>query len=167
MSPAPGWSTLILSLLLALLLITYSVLVVSYRRRISALSEDVEYWKTRTEIYRHRLRSGPPWRDLVLASEPSGSLPPFPVDNVTLSMLWTAIHPGPDEGRSSVEDLLTLMSEMGGSSTTAARRLMPAEGAAIDASDVRELRDPNYCRDDVIAALVQEVVRLRRDLGTS
>lgn len=42
------------------------------------------------------------------------SLPPFPVDDQTLDLLWQALHPDPDAERSSVTDLCDLYSDMAG-----------------------------------------------------
>lgn len=81
------------------------------------------------------------------------SLPPFPVDDGTLDLLSKAINPGPEAERSSVEDLLTLYSQLGGSDTGAV-------------AEVIDERDPSYHVHDVLAALIAEVRRLR-DLAES
>ena len=82
-------------------------------------------------------------------------LPQFPVDEQTLDMLWTAIHPGGDAQRSSVGDLLVLFSQLGGSDTTAV-----VESESDDY--IRMMRDPQYHEHDVIAALISEIRLLRR-----
>lgn len=84
-------------------------------------------------------------------------LPPFPVDDGTLDMLMAAINPwehgDPDSPRSSLWDFLTLMSQMGGSDTTAVEEV--SEGG------VAMMRDPMYTDRCVITALIGEVRRLR------
>lgn len=40
------------------------------------------------------------------ADEPA---PSFPVDDTTLDLVWSAIHPGPEAERSSLGDLLTML----------------------------------------------------------
>lgn len=81
------------------------------------------------------------------------TLPPFPVDDSTLDLLWSAIHPDPDVAeRSSVTDVCTMLSEMAGS-----------DRSAVEESygDTDIMRDPAYHPNDVIAALIEEVRRLR------
>lgn len=84
------------------------------------------------------------------------TLPPFPVDDATLDLLTTAIDPrgNGDEmaERSSLGELLDLMSTLGGSDTRA---------VAGEHGGIVELRDPQYHHGDVILALVAEVRRLR------
>lgn len=83
-------------------------------------------------------------------------LPPFPTDPHTLDLLHAAVDPwsaGHAEAeRSSLYDFLTLMSEMGGSNTSAVDHTT---------GTVPELRDPQYTPNDVIAALIEEIRRLR------
>lgn len=82
-------------------------------------------------------------------------LPPFPVDDQTLDLLWAALHPWETNEqweRSSLWDLLTLMSQLGGSDTDAVEE--EHEGG-------RTMRDPHYSDHDVIASLIAEVRRLR------
>lgn len=38
--------------------------------------------------------------------------PTFPVDDITLDLLWTALHPGPEAERTSLNDLVELLSDM-------------------------------------------------------
>ena len=81
------------------------------------------------------------------------ALPPFPVDDTTLDLLWSALHPDPEvSDRSTVTDLCVMLSELGGSDTTA---------VAEQDGDVRMMRDPQYTAHDILAALVEEVRRLR------
>lgn len=84
-------------------------------------------------------------------------LPPFPVDDGTLDLLWTAMHPGPETERSSVSELLILLSELGGSDT---RAVDPA-GLELWDDYVQVLRDPQYHEHDVLTALIEEIRRLR------
>lgn len=78
---------------------------------------------------------------------------PFPVDDQTLDLLWTAIHPGPGVERSSVGDFLELMSRLGGSDPEAVKEEL--------APDVYLMLDQFYHEHDVISALIAEVRRLR------
>ena len=81
-------------------------------------------------------------------------LPSFPVDDATLDLLWTAIHPDPEVSqRSSVGDLLTMFEEMAGADSTAVEY--------VTDSGLHMMRDPAYHPNDVIAALIAEVRRLR------
>jgi len=81
-------------------------------------------------------------------------LPPFPVDDGTLDLLWTALHPDPAVSeRSSVSDLLRMFEEMAGADPTAVEY--------ITDSGLHMMRDPTYHPNDVIAALITEVRRLR------
>lgn len=81
------------------------------------------------------------------------TLPPFPVDDQTLDMLWSALHPDPDVAdRSSVGDLCEFYSQLGGSDTSAVES---------DDGRVRVMRDPAYHPNDIISALIAEVRRLR------
>ncbi|MCW6003790.1 hypothetical protein K1W54_04235 [Micromonospora sp. CPCC 205371] len=88
-------------------------------------------------------------------------LPPFPVDDSTLDLLSAALDPrahgDPDAKSSSVWDLLKLMSEMGGSDTTAVAEQV-SEGIVV-------MRDPHYHDHDVLKALIAEVRRLRVELA--
>lgn len=85
------------------------------------------------------------------------NLPPFPVDDATLDLLEHALDPrahgDPEAESSSVWPLLTMMSELGGSDTTAVEEEV-SEGVVV-------MRDPHYHDHDVIRALVAEVRRLR------
>lgn len=83
-------------------------------------------------------------------------LPPFPVDDATLDMVWAAIHPWEQNEnweRSSLWDLLTLMSQLGGSDTDAVEEQLD--------DNTQVMRDPHYHDHDVISALITEVRRLR------
>ncbi|HEY3259967.1 MAG TPA: hypothetical protein VGJ95_06800 [Pseudonocardiaceae bacterium] len=81
------------------------------------------------------------------------TLPPFPVDDQTLDLLTDAINGTSGEGgRSSVGDLCQLYSELGGSDLDAVEE---------DDGRIRVMRDPQYHPNDIIAALVDEVRRLR------
>lgn len=91
------------------------------------------------------------------------TLPPFPVDDATLALLEAAIDPWghghPEAERSSLWDLLDVMSELGGSDLTAVE-------SVDDAGDDNQpravtMRDPRYTDHCVIQALVAEVRRLR------
>lgn len=83
------------------------------------------------------------------------TLPPFPVDDSTLDMVWAAIHPWEQDERwerSSLWDLLTLMSQLAGSDTDAVEE--EVDGTLL-------MRDPHYHDHDLISALIVEVRRLR------
>lgn len=81
------------------------------------------------------------------------TLPPFPVTDDALDLLSAAINPDwTTAQRTSLHDLLGLFSEMGGSNTTSVES---------EDDEVRFLRDPLYAPSDVIAALIDEVRRLR------
>lgn len=86
-------------------------------------------------------------------------LPPFPVDDATLDLLEQAMSPWdhgePDAECSSVEAVLTLLSELGGSDSTAVEE---------DLGSHQVMRDPGYHTHNVIAALITEVRRLRREM---
>lgn len=92
------------------------------------------------------------------------TLPPFPVDDGTLDLLWRAMHPGPEADRSSMGDLLRLMSELGGSDTEAVAEVH--DDGSDGGTSIVSMRDPHYHDHDVIAALVTEVRRLRRQSAT-
>ena len=79
--------------------------------------------------------------------------PPFPVDDSTLDLLDNALTPAED-GRSSVNDLCVLFSELAGSDTTAITEQVN--------DDTVVMRDLQYHPYDIIAALITEVRRLRR-----
>lgn len=74
----------------------------------------------------------------------------FPVDDTTLDLLWTAIRPGPESERSSLNDFLDLLSDM---------HFGPATGR--EEAGVTVLGAPRWSDGDVIAALIGEVRRLR------
>lgn len=81
------------------------------------------------------------------------TLPAFPTDDQTLGLLDAALNPGPGAERSSVGDLCRLYSEMAGSDLGAVEH-------EVDDSTV-VMRDAEYHPNDVIAALLAEVRRLR------
>ena len=90
------------------------------------------------------------------------TLPPFPVDDSTLDLLSTALDPGEEAERTSVGDLLILLSEMGGSDTTAVDSIEWGDPLGMGESvEIHHLRDPQYHEHDVLRALVAEVRRLR------
>lgn len=80
------------------------------------------------------------------------SLPPFPVDDGTLDMLWSALGNDPGAERSSVSELLTLYSQLGGSDTDAVE--------SVD-DGIFLMRDPQYHEHDILSSLITEVRRLR------
>lgn len=80
-------------------------------------------------------------------------LPPFPVDDATLDLLWQAIHPGPEATRSSVGDVLEMYAMLGGSDPNAVERVV--------AENIHIMRDQMYSEYSVITALIEEVRRLR------
>ena len=81
-------------------------------------------------------------------------LPPLPMDDGSLDLYWSAVRPGPDGDRSSLRDVLSFLSEMAGSDVTAV-----VEDESDDVFTV--MRDPKYHPNDLIAALVTEIRRLR------
>jgi hypothetical protein len=86
------------------------------------------------------------------------TLPPFPVDDQTLDLLSAALNGSEIEGgRSSVGDLCHLYSDLGGSDLN-----------AVESDDgvMRVMRDPHYHPNDIIAALIAEIRRLRK-LGSA
>lgn len=100
------------------------------------------------------------------------TLPPFPVDPTTLDLLMLAIDPGgPDRmsNRSSVGELLIMLSQLGGSDTDATTSDEDVPDAVIQHvrhlagpdAEIVVLRDPQYHEHDVIRALIEEVRRLR------
>lgn len=91
-------------------------------------------------------------------------LPPFPVDNGTLDLLWSAIHPEPDAERTSLWDFLEFMSQMGGSDTEAIAEVIEEPDETCNRAGVYVLRDPQYTDHCVIDALITEIRRLRTEL---
>lgn len=88
----------------------------------------------------------------------SRTLPPFPTDRATLSLLRTAVNPwattdGASASCSSLGNFLEFMSQLGGSDTEVYEEELD-DGMAV-------LRDPQYSTNDVIEALVDEIERLR------
>jgi hypothetical protein len=82
------------------------------------------------------------------------NLPPFPVDDQTLALLWDAMHPDPTitTEQQSVHSLLDMIAQLGGSDTA---MVLEVHG------DIDVMRDPLYHIDDVVASLIIEVRRLR------
>jgi hypothetical protein len=76
---------------------------------------------------------------------------PFPVDQVTLDLLWDAIYPGPEAERSSMGDLLALLSEMH----------YGPDGPGHYEDGVEVIETPSWHVHAVIAALITEVRRYR------
>jgi hypothetical protein len=96
-------------------------------------------------------------------------LPPFPVDDATLDLLNAAMNPrdhgDPDAEMSSVWSVLKMLSEMGGSDTSAIAEVI--EEGDDDHARVVMMRDPQYHEHDVLQALIAEVRRLRTELNQS
>lgn len=95
-------------------------------------------------------------------------LPPFPVDDATLDLLMAAIDPrghgDPDAGQSNVGAFLDFMSQLGGSDTKAIEEVLdPGDTflAGIAGAPIHLMRDPIYHTNNVLAALVEEIRRLR------
>ena len=98
-------------------------------------------------------------------------LPPVPTDETTLGMIMLALDPGPEAERTSLNDLLELMSQLGGSDTDAVESVEMVGGLTGIAEDliaddsgmieIHHMRDPCYHEHDVIRALIAEVRRLR------
>lgn len=80
-------------------------------------------------------------------------LPDLPVDDVALDLYWQALNPGTDAERTSISDVLDLYSRLAGSDPDAIAE-------HIDENTV-EMRDAQYHPNDLIAALVAEIRRLR------
>lgn len=76
----------------------------------------------------------------------------FPVDDITLDLLHTALHPGPEAERTSLYDLLELLSDMHHGPLGEPQEL--SEGI-VYRPGVR------WSPHDVIDALIGEVCRLR------
>ena len=91
-------------------------------------------------------------------------LPPFPVDDSTLDLISLALDPGPDAERTSLSDLLDLLSRMAGSDPEAVGEVL-SDGDPYESGratpEIHLMRDPIYHDHDVIRALVAEVRRLR------
>jgi hypothetical protein len=90
-------------------------------------------------------------------------LPPFPVDDATLDLLDAALDPwangDPTAEHSSLWDLLTLLSEMGGSDPRAVAEVH--DDGSDGGPSIVKMRDPIYTDHAVISALIAEVRRLR------
>lgn len=88
-------------------------------------------------------------------------LPPFPVDDGTLDLMWAALHPGREAERSSLSDFLQLMAQMGGSDPNAVSEVV--DDGSDGGPKVVVLRDQFYSHHDVVSALIEEVRRLRKE----
>lgn len=92
-------------------------------------------------------------------------LPPFPVDDSTLDLLDRAltIDPTAGETRTSLGDLLVMLSELGGSDTSKTTVLEPGDpfDPGLGGAEIVLCEDPCYHEQDVIAALIAEVRTLR------
>ena len=86
------------------------------------------------------------------------TLPPFPVDDLTLDLLGAALDPrghGDESAeRTCVGDFLRFMSELGGSDTEAVESIEDG---------IHMMRDPQYHEHDIIGALIEEIRRLRKE----
>jgi hypothetical protein len=88
------------------------------------------------------------------------SLPPFPVDDATLDLCWSALHPDPEVFASSgVGEFLQFMSEMAGSDVKAVEEVI--DDGSDGGAEIHMMRDPQYHHNDLIAALIDEIRRLR------
>lgn len=112
-----------------------------------------------------------------MSADSEHTLPPFPVDPTTLDLLMLAIDPGgPDRmsNRSSVHELLIMLSQLGGSDTDAvvdddtapAELLAQVRELAGPDAEITIMRDPQYHEHDVIRALIAEIWRLRTPTST-
>ena len=89
------------------------------------------------------------------------TLPPFPVDDATLDLLWAAMHPDPDVfEQSGVGNFLEFMSQMGGSDTDAVEEVID-DGSHGGGARIVMMRDPQYHVNSVMSALIDEIRRLR------
>lgn len=83
-------------------------------------------------------------------------LPPFPVDDATLDMMWAALHPdhiGPNGEASFMGDFIKMMNELGGSDPRAIKEVM--------GPGLHLMRDQSYHVHDIVSALITEIRRLR------
>lgn len=92
---------------------------------------------------------------------PPDALPSFPVDDVTLDLLWDALHPGPEAERTSLSDTLDMLSRLGGSDPEAIEEVLDDGGDG--GAPVHMMRDPIYTEHSAIVALIEEVRKLRRE----
>lgn len=84
-------------------------------------------------------------------------LPPFPVDPGSLDLLLRAVDPPAEEQATTTSLFATLdmFSRLGGSNTS-----------TVDGpGGVQVLRGPQYSVNDLVAALIGEIRRLRARLG--
>jgi hypothetical protein len=81
-------------------------------------------------------------------------LPPWPVDEQSLELLHRAVRPPEDAERSSLGDICHMFSELAGADLKAREPGPWLEGITV-------YRDPVYHPTDIIAALVEEIWRLR------
>jgi hypothetical protein len=91
------------------------------------------------------------------------TLPPFPTDPASLSMLRDAITITEGSERTSLDDLLVLMSRMGGSDPDAVESygVMPDPLNPDESVSVAYMRDPSYHPHDVIRSLIDLIERVR------
>lgn len=90
------------------------------------------------------------------------SLPPFPVDPVALDLLYDAVCIQPGAERTTLHDALDMLSQLGGSDIAAVE-----SSGYIGDTPVDYMRDPRYHPNDAIAALIEEIRRLRVTLASS
>jgi hypothetical protein len=82
------------------------------------------------------------------------NLPPWPVDEQSLELLHRAVRPPEDAQRSSLGDICRMFSELAGADLNAIEMDPWLQG-------IKVFRDPEYHPTDIIAALVEEIWRLR------
>lgn len=94
------------------------------------------------------------------------TLPPFPTDEGTLDLIMMALDPGPEAERTSLNDLLDLMSRLGGSDPDAVEEVLE-EADPYDSGrfgfDIVMMRDPIYVDHDVIRALITALRGVRAE----
>lgn len=103
------------------------------------------------------------------------TFPEFPTDEGTLDLIMLALDPGPEAKRTSLSDLLELMSQLGGSDTTAVAEVLNLDPRDDDPYDSRGdqpnmgpeihvMRDPIYHEHDVIRALIKALRETRQEV---
>lgn len=80
------------------------------------------------------------------------TLPPFPVDDMSLDLLAQAVGIDPGAERSSLHATLDMLSTLGGADLNAVEE---------EHRDIQVMRDAAYSVNDCIAALIEEIRRLR------
>lgn len=86
-------------------------------------------------------------------------LPQFPVDDVTLDLIWMSLHPeeyNPDAESTSLYACLEFISCAAGSDTSE---------VDYEEDEVVILKNPQYSSHDLITALIQEVKKLRKEVA--